>query len=121
MFFLLRMAFWLTIVLALLPAGNKQPSAQGPEIGAAFSAAGSAMSDARHFCERQPDACEVGSQLATMIGQRAQAGAKMVYELIAEHAGPSETGSVDKHEPAAKDLMPLPPERPARLNASERH
>ena len=47
------------------------------------------------FCERQPDACEVGSQAAVAIGQRAQAGAKMLYEFLNEQLGDrGETGSV---------------------------
>ena len=103
MLFLLRAAFWLTIVLALLPTGNKQPNARGPQVGEAISAAGAAVSDVRHFCERQPEACEVGSQVGTMIGQRAQAGAKMLYDLFNEHSGPAETGSIPgaRTEPAA--------------------
>ncbi len=48
----------------------------------------------RQFCTRQPDACALGSQAAVAFGQRAQAGAKMVYEFINEHAAPRETGSI---------------------------
>lgn len=98
MFFLLRVAFWLTIVLALLPSGSKQPA--GPHFGEAISAAGAAVSDVRHFCTRQPDACEVGSQTATMVGQRAQAGAKMLFELFNEQAGSAPTGSVQPEKTA---------------------
>ena len=94
MFFLLRAAFWLTIVLALLPTGKSNPTASGPQVSEAISAAGATVSDMRHFCTRQPEACEVGSQVAVMIGQRAQAGAKMIYDLFNEHTGPTETGSV---------------------------
>jgi hypothetical protein len=47
-----------------------------------------------HFCERQPDACAVGSQAALTLGQRAQAGAKMLYEFLSEQLGPNETGSI---------------------------
>ena len=103
MFFLLRVAFWLTIVLALLPSGGSHPTAGGPPVGEAVSAAGAAVSDVRHFCTRQPGACEVGSQAAVWIGQRAQAGATMLYELFNEHTGPSATGSVasGKTVPAA--------------------
>ena len=93
MFFLLRVAFWLTIVLALLPSGTRS-TAHGPQVGEAVSAAGAAVSDVRHFCTRQPEACEVGSQAAVWIGQRAQAGARMLYDLFNEHTGPSATGSV---------------------------
>jgi hypothetical protein len=46
------------------------------------------------FCARQPDACTIGSQAAAALGQRAQAGAKMVYDFISERAAPRETGSV---------------------------
>jgi hypothetical protein len=102
MFFLLRVAFWLTIVLALLPSGGAQQSAQasaqtkvGPTEAAV--AAGAAVSDMGGFCERQPDACVVGAQAAVAIGQRAQAGAKMVYEFFSDHSSRgNETGSVTK-------------------------
>ena len=96
MFFLLRCAFWLTIALALLPSGGSQPVAQGPQIGAveAVTAAGAAVSDMGGFCDRQAEACEVGAQAAVAIGQRAQAGAKMVYEFINDRVARGETGSV---------------------------
>jgi len=102
MFFLLRVAFWLTIVLALLPSGGAQQSAQASaqtKIGPteAVVAAGAAVSDMGSFCERQPDACVVGAQAAVAIGQRAQAGAKMVYEFFNDYASHgTETGSVSK-------------------------
>lgn len=102
MFFLLRVAFWLTIVLALLPSGGAPQSAQA-KVGPtdAMIAAGAAVTDMSGFCERQPDACVVGAQTAVAIGQRAQAGAKMVYEFFNEHASHgSETGSVTKTKPA---------------------
>jgi hypothetical protein len=107
MFFLLRVAFWLTIVLALLPSGGAQQSAQASaqtKVGAteAVVAAGAAVSDMGSFCERQPDACVVGAQAAVAIGQRAQAGAKMVYEFFNDHASHStETGSVNKSKAAS--------------------
>ena len=45
----------------------------------------------------------VGAQAAVAIGQRAQAGAKMVYEFINEHAWRgSETGSVTELEAGAE-------------------
>jgi hypothetical protein len=96
MFFLLRMAFWLTLVLALLPSGGSQPLPQGPQIAAtdAVIAAGAAVSDMSSFCDRQPEACEVGAHAAVVIGQRAQAGARMVYDFINERVARSETGSL---------------------------
>ena len=36
------------------------------------------------FCKRQPAACEVGGQAATVIGQRAQEGARKLYQIITD-------------------------------------
>ena len=66
------------------------------DVGAAnaISAASATVSDLRGFCSRQPDACTVGSQVATALGYKAQAGAKMLYEVLTEALAPRETGSV---------------------------
>ena len=82
MFFLLRMAFWLGLVLVLLPREKTPESDKLPQIGAseAVSAATAAVSDMGQFCKRQPAACEVGGQAATVIGQRAQDGARKIYQ-----------------------------------------
>jgi hypothetical protein len=106
------MTFWLSVVLVLLPSGGSQQrtaNAPSAELGTmeTLSAASATMSDMRQFCTRQPDACAVGSQAAVAIGQRAQAGAKMVYDFISERAGPHETGSVTtKPRQAASQAAP---------------
>jgi hypothetical protein len=96
MFFLLRVTFWLGLVLVLLPVGTAQRSASTGEVSAteAISAATATVGDLRGFCGRQPEACTVGSQVATAIGYRAQAGAKILYEALTEAVGPRETGSI---------------------------
>ena len=105
MFTLLRIAFWLTIVLVLLPSGGSQKPDQ-PSIGAteAVTAAGVAVSDMSGFCERQREACAVGSQAATVIGQRAQAGAKMVYEFLTERSAQSDGNTGPERKSAVRDL-----------------
>ena len=99
MFFLLRMAFWLSIVLMLLPTGTAPRNPSGGEVGAAdaLSAASATVSDLRGFCGREPSACSVGSRIATNMGYRAQAGAKMLYEFLTEALAPRDTGSVAGH------------------------
>lgn len=100
--FLLRVAFWLSVVIILLPSAPEQkPSTH---IGAtdAISAASAAMADARQFCARQPGACEVGSHALTTFGQKAQSGAKMLYEFLSETFGPEKTGSVGSTHPSGK-------------------
>jgi hypothetical protein len=115
--FLIRMAFWLTVVLVLLPSSGSGPT---PKLNVnafdAMSAAQATVTDMRSFCERQPDACTVGSQAAAAIGHRAQAGAKMLYEYLSEHFGPNETGAVGTA--TGKKAVPLPVGRPSQHTLS---
>jgi len=85
MFFLLRMAFWLGLVLILLPTGSAERT-PASEVGAsaAISAASATVGDLRQFCTRQPDACTVGSEVATELGYKARAGAKMLYDFLTD-------------------------------------
>ena len=101
MFFLLRMAFWLGLVLVLLPREKTPESEKVPQIGAseAVSAATAAVSDMGQFCKRQPAACEVGGQAATVIGQRAQDGARKIYKIITDKK-PDHTSSIDPADEA---------------------
>ena len=96
MFFLLRMAFWLGLVLVLLPREKTPESEKLPQIGAsqAVQAATAAVSDMSQFCKRQPAACEVGGQAATVIGQRAEDGARKLYKIITDKRTPDRTGSI---------------------------
>lgn len=102
MFFLLRLAFWVGLVLVLLPRDKSPDADKTPQINAseAISAATAAVSDMSQFCKRQPAACEVGGQAATVIGQRAQGGAKKLYQIItdkpekSDKRAPDHTGSI---------------------------
>jgi len=114
MFFLLRMAFWLGLVLVLLPRDKTPESDKLPQIGAseAVSAATAAVSDMGQFCKRQPAACEVGGQAATVIGQRAKDGAQKLYKIITDKKSetdkkvPDHTGSIGGTEAAESDMAP---------------
>jgi hypothetical protein len=109
------MAFWLTVILVLLPSGGSQPTPK-VNVGAldAMSAAKATVTDMRSFCERQPEACTIGSQTAVALGHRAQAGAKMLYEYLNEHFGPNDTGTVVN----AATGKTVPPARPSQHTLS---
>ena len=107
MFFLLRIAFWLGLVLVLLPTDKGgEPDKKSPQIGAsdAVMAASAAVSDMSQFCKRQPAACEVGGEAASAIGARMQAGARKAYQMITDKTAepnekadkPEKTDKVDK-------------------------
>ena len=102
MWFLLRLTFWLGLVLVLLPRDKTPESDKLPQINAseAVQAATAAMSDMSQFCKRQPAVCEVGGQAATVIGQRAAEGARKVYSIITDKTEKSD--KTDKPEPADK-------------------
>jgi Family of unknown function (DUF5330) len=88
MWFILRVTFWLGVVLVLLPNTSSQtmPKSQ-VSASEAFSSAKDVMADFEHFCERQHEACVVGSRTAVTLGQRAQAGVKILYEFLTERLG----------------------------------
>jgi hypothetical protein len=133
MFFLLRMAFWLTVVCVLLPSGTKSTSSDANiDPKQAVTLASAAVSDARGFCDRQPDACEAGGKVAVALGHKAEAGARTIYDFIttklAEKSAPEKAAAkVDTVSapgqgtltgadmaPAWHAPVPLPPRREAR-------
>jgi hypothetical protein len=98
MMFLLRTAFWMGLVLALLPTfGAKQATAPVPAPGfgatEAVTAASATFGDMIQFCSRQPEACAAGAQFASAFGQRAQAGAKMLYEIVGQKLGKADAAA----------------------------
>jgi uncharacterized protein DUF5330 len=110
MFFLLRMAFWLGLVLVLLPREKTPDSDKLPQVGAskAVSAATAAVSDMGQFCKRQPAACEVGGQAATVIEHRAREGARKLYQIITDKKPPDHTGSIGAGNADAAVVGPAP-------------
>jgi hypothetical protein len=110
MMFLLRITFWLSLVLLLIPFGTESggaSKASGPSALQAFSAASAAVSDLSQFCSRQPDACVAGSQAAVVIGEKAQTAAELIVDFLSKrHPGEAAglrgaVSSVSDKSPAA--------------------
>ena len=134
MFFLLRMAFWLSVVCVLLPSGTKSTSPEAHiDAMQAVTLASAAVSDARGFCDRQPDACVTGGKVAVALGHKAEAGARTIYEFITtklnKNSAPGDqtAAKIDSvsvpgqgtltgadMQPAWHAPVPLPPRREAR-------
>jgi len=114
MWFLLRLTFWLGLVLVLLPRDKTPESEKLPQIGTseAVQAATAAVSDMSQFCKRQPAACEVGGQAATVIGQRAAEGARKVYSIITDRTDKADTAEkadkTDKTDKTDKAVKKAP-------------
>jgi hypothetical protein len=118
MFFLLRMTFWLGLVLILLPSGSSQRATPATEVNAAqaISAASATVGDLRQFCTRQPDACTVGSHVATELGYKAQASAKMIYDFLTEALASKDN---TKNTASAKDTSKEAPKVTGSLPGTE--
>jgi hypothetical protein len=85
--FLVKVAFWLGVVVLLIPTGGDS-SHRSDLIGTgdAMSAAYGVIDDLRGFCTRQPEACEIAGRIGTTFTDKAQAGAKMLYDFLRERA-----------------------------------
>lgn len=85
--FLIKCAFWLSLVLLVLPLGNSDSGE--PTVGAveAFLAARAVIDDMSGLCERRPQACEVGRSAFNTIGVRAREGARIAYDMLDERFG----------------------------------
>jgi len=99
--FLIRCAFWFSLVLLAIPFGGQQGEDGRAAVGPVetFMAARAVIDDMSGLCERRPEACEVGKSAFQTIGVRAREGARIAYGLLDESFGddaaePLHTGSV---------------------------
>ena len=75
MMFLFRSAFWLLILVLLVPTGEDQQNK-------IYGTAQAAMNDVMTFCDRNPQTCATGQDAFTVLVQKAQYGAQMVMTLV---------------------------------------
>ena len=107
--FLLKAAILLSVVILLLPSPAPPPGGTALIGASDLASAGSAViEDMRQICSRRPDACAVGSQAVSQFGQKAQAGAKMLYDFLTERFGTQQA------TPTANQANPLNPTVSAR-------
>ena len=106
MFFLIRTAFWFSLVLLIMPFGGT--GGDGNEAVSPFQAmfaAREAVSDVSSICERKPDVCEIGKSALQTIGVRARESARIAYELLDDRFGEPDssinTGGIDRPADAA--------------------
>ena len=95
MFFLMRMTFWFSLVLLMLPFGGGDDGSQVSPLKALMTVR-EAVGDIAGICERKPDVCETGKSALHTIGVRAKASAKIAYEMLGEPDESITTGTVEK-------------------------
>ncbi len=102
MLFLIRTAFWLMIIVLLLPTDEKQRS----EV---YGTAQAAVNDVATFCDRNPETCARGKDAFGVFVQKAEFGARMLMDLINGRTGASEEDNQNSEgqslfEPARFDV-----------------
>lgn len=101
--FLLRVAFWFSLVLLAIPM-PRDAGGGPPPVGAleALGAAREAIDDVSGLCARRPEVCETGRAAVLGLGVRAREGARIAYELLDERVGEPDaslpTGTVPARE-----------------------
>ncbi|TIT93900.1 MAG: hypothetical protein E5W59_05765, partial [Mesorhizobium sp.] len=82
--FLIRMAFWFSLVLLALPLNVGTDEAGHETVGPiqALFAAREAVGDIAGICERKPDVCETGKSAMHTIGARARETAKIAAAMM---------------------------------------
>lgn len=108
MSFLIRSAFWFSLVLLFLPIWPDSQQTDDQPVGAisALSAAQEAVGDLAGICERKPEVCETGKKAVHTITVRAKESARVALKLLNE----GETATSDDG-PAAPPTAPIPPAR----------
>ncbi|RVD57184.1 hypothetical protein EN828_06410 [Mesorhizobium sp. M2D.F.Ca.ET.185.01.1.1] len=119
--FLIRMAFWFSLVLLALPFGVGPGEDGQQSVGPiqALFAAREAVGDIAGLCERKPDVCETGKSAMYTITVRAKETAKIAAAMIDDQqsgqAAAPETkvadGSVTTTGSVAEDIV-----LPAKVN-----
>ena len=86
--FLIKMAFWFSLVLLALPLDPAGTNGASVSPIQAFFAARAAVDDVSGICERKPDVCEVGKAAIHTIGIRARETARIAYQMFEENGDP---------------------------------
>lgn len=113
MMFLIRTAFWLAVVVMLIPVDEKvarEATAPAATPIGAFEAVGAAqatLDDMGGFCARNPDVCEVGGRVATTFALKAKTGVGILSGFLDDQLSASPgTDAADAGTLTPADLEP---------------
>ena len=106
--FFLRVVFWLSIVVILLPADEETGVTPRIVVGNAILAAKASVTDLSGFCDRNPDLCITSRAAVEAISQKAETGARDLYRFLA-----GEAEALPAEGTLSKDDLALPWNGPA--------
>jgi hypothetical protein len=91
--FLIRVAFWLGLVVLLLPTDERQQARL-------YGTAVATVERVSTFCERNPQACAVGAEVWATFLRKAEFGARMAIDLVTSSGRRNEDGSAPGVQPS---------------------
>ncbi len=92
---LIRTAFWLTLIILLLPANEREQQ----EV---YGTAGATVRDLKTFCLRNPGVCQKSTNLFDTFSQKAQFGAKLVMDFVKEASTDDTSAAFDDNRSKRK-------------------
>lgn len=90
--FLIRAAFWLSVAILFIPAGEQAEDNVEHHLvstGEAVGAVQAVWSDLSEFCTRNPAVCDTGNAALTTFTQKAKNGARMLHDYLNADDAPS--------------------------------
>ena len=114
--FLIRMAFWFSLVLLALPLGVGTDENGHESVGPiqALFAAREAVGDIAGICERKPDVCETGKSAMHTITARAKETAKIAAAMLDDKTATEPDTSVSTGSVAEQIVLPATVNIPAK-------
>ena len=105
MFFLLRVFFWLGLVVLILPPASDGTPPPRVSLVEAMSAAQIFARDFAGTCQRNPEACEIGSDTVTLVGKKAKTGIDIVGSIVSAESPETNGRSPDVGTLTEQDLL----------------
>ena len=103
MLFILRTAFWITLICLLLPSSPEDNRRL-------IASAEQTMNDMKGFCQRNPQVCNDASATMTSLLAKFRSGAEMLQTWLDEQEKEEQGGSSAAISPkTAKNQQPLQP------------
>ncbi|MBN9244198.1 MAG: DUF5330 domain-containing protein [Mesorhizobium sp.] len=95
--FLIKAAFWFSLVLLALPLGTSGNGTDQPSVGPleALAAAREAVGDIAGICERKPDVCVTGKSALYTIATRARETARIAGSMLDDGAGQADATTAE--------------------------
>lgn len=91
--FVIRLAFWLGLVVLLLPTDEHQQARL-------YGAAVATIERATTFCDRNPRTCAVGAEAWATFLRKAEFGARMAFDLVSSRGRSEDEAVAPRAQPA---------------------